>query len=175
MTSPHTAVRAESLVQHYREVRARLYGPRPSSVIRRHIEPPAPVEVPAPVKPFRHARDFIFIKPRAAGINRPGDSQGGIWNNLAAEIIIQQTAAEHGVTAEQIKGYARARVVVAARFETYCRLQKELEYSLPMIGKTIGGRDHSGVLHGIRRHQAAERGKVYRQPVYGKALEAAGL
>lgn len=161
------------MVRRYAEAKARLYGPRPLNIIRRHVEPPPPPVLPEPCKPVRRAHEYIFIKPRAAGTRRTSNAQGGIWNTLAAEIIIRQTALEHGVTPSQIKGYGRAREVVAARFETFSRLQEELEYSLPMIGKTIGGRDHSGVLHGIRRHRAASVGQVYRMPLYGKAAEAA--
>lgn len=174
MTSPHTAGRTESLAQHYREVRARLYGPTPRAIMLNR-QAPQPIET-APkeverVKP--RARDFIFIKPRAAGTSK--HSQGGIWNAIAAEMIVQEVAEDHGVTTAQIKGYGRAKPVISARFETFYRLQQELGYSLPMIGQTLGGRDHSGVLHGIRCHEASMRGEVFRRPVYGKALEAAGL
>jgi chromosomal replication initiation ATPase DnaA len=47
--------------------------------------------------------------------------------------------------------------------------------SLPQIGHRLGNRDHTTVLHGVRRYEAKLRGEVYRQPTYGKALEAAGL
>lgn len=175
MTSPHTAGRAESLAQHYREVRARLYGPTPRAILLHRPAPPAIEAAPKEVERVKpRARDFIFIKPRAAGtIDK--SSRGGTWNAIAAEMIVAETADMHGVTTAQIKGYSRAKPVVVARFATFYRLQRELGYSLPMIGQTVGGRDHSGVLHGIRRHEATLRGAVFRRPLYGKALEAAGL
>jgi hypothetical protein len=158
--NPHTAGRAESprvadMMRRYAEARARLYGPTPRVVLRRD-PPPAPVVLLPPPRPPRglRARDFIFIKPKAAGTQHLSkNSQGGIWNTIAAEMIIHETAFAYGITPSQIKGYGRSKNVVEARFECFHRLSSDLGYSLPMIGKTVGGRDHSGVLHGIRRHK----------------------
>lgn len=155
MTTPTPILEGQRA--HYASVKARLYGPRP--VIRVPL-PPALQPVPCgPRVRMARPRDYIFIKPRGAGANK--SSQGGIWNTIAAETIIQEAAGKHSVTAGQIKGQCRFKAVVAARFEVYHRLSTELGYSLPMIGKTVGGRDHSGVLHGLRKHKAM--------------LEAAGL
>lgn len=43
---------------------------------------------------------------------------------------------------------------VRARHCAMWRVKRETPWSLPSIGRSFGGRDHSSVIHGIRRHQA---------------------
>lgn len=143
---------------HYAQVRARLYGPAP--IMRLPLQTSAPVPAKRREKPIQKpkaaevtpdivsgpVRDFMFVCRTVT----PG--RGGYWNQKYAETIIRETAALRGISLEQIMGRSRYREVTAARFEIYHRLSVELGYSLPMIGKTLG-RDHTGVLHGIRKHQ----------------------
>lgn len=158
--TPHTAGRAESprgiettaLLARYAEARRRLYGPPPRVVRVARRELPKVIVVAEDPKPARRERDFIFIKPRAAGTRNPRAC--GTWLPLEEEIIIHETAKAHRVSVEATKSYAKARNVVAARYEIFYRLNTELFYSTPMIGKVMGGRDHSGVLHGLARHKA---------------------
>ena len=67
--------------------------------------------------------------------------------------IIRQVADKHGIEVEHMIGPRRTRPLVNARIEAYCRLYNECpQMSLPAIGRAVGGRDHTTVLHAIRNH-----------------------
>lgn len=70
------------------------------------------------------------------------------WKRITAAVC-----AMHGVTIPEVMGQSRNRQVVACRHEIFYRLSKESGFSLPQIGSRFGGRDHTTVLHGIRKHQ----------------------
>jgi chromosomal replication initiation ATPase DnaA len=73
--------------------------------------------------------------------------------------IIREVAAIHGVTAGEIIGPSHLRAIVWPRFEAAYRI-RELRMadgrppSYPRIGRWLGGRDHTTIIAGIRRHEA---------------------
>lgn len=79
-----------------------------------------------------------------------------------AKRIIAQVAEQHGLTAAELLGATRVRSIAYARQEAMWRISRELGRSLPEIGRMMGGRDHTTVLHGIRAHERrlAEAGKT---------------
>jgi WhiB family transcriptional regulator, redox-sensing transcriptional regulator len=66
-----------------------------------------------------------------------------------AGTIVAAVADRHGLTVEVLTGDGRSRGVVAARREAMWCL-RESGLSLPDVGRVLG-RDHSTVLHGLRR------------------------
>lgn len=144
--------------QHYSAVRARLYGLPTVPRIQRTPAMLAPTEQ-APEKPPARCRDFLHL--RSKFINTLPHTCGGVWQHAACAEILSEVAEKHQVAIGQIKGAGRQREVTAARFEAYYRISTELGYSLPMIGKSCGGKEHTGVMHGIRKHK--------------ERMEAAGL
>lgn len=74
----------------------------------------------------------------------------GDWKEIALEV-----AAKHRVSLQEIKGPQRNHYIVLARHELFWRMAHETTLSLPAIGRKIGGRDHTTVIAGMRRH--AER------------------
>ena len=70
----------------------------------------------------------------------------------AADNIIEQVAQKHSVSAREILNYSRIPNTVAARQEAM-RLVYSTGLKLGQVG-LIFGRDHSTVLHGIRRAEA---------------------
>lgn len=71
-----------------------------------------------------------------------------------------EIAHRHGVTLAELKGPHRRKGLVAARFEAYATLwdKHDLTRSAFLVGRFLGGRDHSTVIHGAqsyRRSQAA--------------------
>ena len=67
--------------------------------------------------------------------------------------IVRQTAAKHRLTVAQLLGPCRERKYVRPRQEAMYRVFTECKHvSLPETGRLLGGRDHTTVLHGIRRH-----------------------
>jgi hypothetical protein len=70
------------------------------------------------------------------------------------ERIKIEVAAKHGLTVAELMGHSHRRGIVAARQEASYRAAAETKLSYPQIGRLLN-RDHTTILHGIRRH--AER------------------
>lgn len=66
--------------------------------------------------------------------------------------IIAECAREAGLKVEDLTGPRRTFAIAVPRQKAMWRLQSELGWSLPRIGRHLGGRDHTTVLHGVRRH-----------------------
>lgn len=61
-------------------------------------------------------------------------------------------AHRHGITADEMADtQIRRPRVVAARREAAVRLRRELGMSYPQIAKVLGYKDHTTVMHAIRR------------------------
>jgi chromosomal replication initiation ATPase DnaA len=71
--------------------------------------------------------------------------------------ILEQTAAKYGMTVDDLKSAKRTRAYCQPRFEFYWRARRETSLSLPQIGRISGGRDHTTVLHGVRKYEALRR------------------
>ena len=72
----------------------------------------------------------------------------------SAQFIIYEVALKHGITIQDIKNHSHKRKFVEARQEAAYLMQSQLKLSLPMIGRVIGKRDHTTILHAIRRYKA---------------------
>lgn len=72
----------------------------------------------------------------------------------AVEQIKSEVSLKHGVTVEDIDSPKRALHMVAARHECMWRLRNETGASYHQIARQLGGKDHTSVISGIRRHQA---------------------
>lgn len=147
--------------QEYRARRERLGIVSPKTVISRStIKPsavaalPAPENMPEPKAPQKRKanpkpRDFLYVTER-----KPLNAAMRLQ---ITRDILQTTSFKHGVTEEEILGRRQSQDVVRARHECFYRLSKEIGYSLPKIGMIMGDRDHTTVLHGIRKHEARLR------------------
>jgi len=65
--------------------------------------------------------------------------------------IVEAVADEFDITVDDLKGQSRARDFSVPRQISYyliCQIQR---YSLPRIGRFFGGRDHTTIMHGVRR------------------------
>jgi chromosomal replication initiator protein len=67
---------------------------------------------------------------------------------------VRKVAAFYGVTVEDLIGDSRAPSLCAIRFEAFWEVYATGRYSTPAIGSFFGGRDHTTVLNGLRRHEA---------------------
>lgn len=138
---------------HYAGVRARLGG-----------------SLPVRTAPKRHReRDYILVQLDPLDESPLALRQK--WKQIVTEV-----AAKHKIGRVEILSRTRRTPIVAARHEAMWRMRAETTLSLPEIGKRLGGFDHTTVLHGVRKHEAAMRGETYRQPYYTESKrEAAGL
>lgn len=67
--------------------------------------------------------------------------------------IIAEVAKETGLTVAMLVGDRRSRPIVAARHLAYWRVARETGASLAAIGRAFGDRDHTTIIHGIRKHE----------------------
>lgn len=84
---------------------------------------------------------------------------------ITATAIIQQTATYFSLSVDDLCGTSRSRVLVNARQIAMYLCRELTELSLPKIGQTFGGRDHTTVMHADRkiRQLMAERRSIYNQ------------
>jgi chromosomal replication initiator protein len=84
---------------------------------------------------------------------------------ITAATIMGATAQYFGVSLEDLCGSSRSRVLVSARQIAMYLCRELTELSLPKIGQTFGGRDHTTVIHADRkiRKLMAERRAVFNQ------------
>lgn len=73
----------------------------------------------------------------------------------SVRLIILETALRHGASPEDILGPSRVKVIVAARHEAIWRARQERpDMSLPQIGRAFANRDHTTILHAVRKIDA---------------------
>ena len=84
---------------------------------------------------------------------------------ITATIIMSVTAEYFGVTVDDLKGHSRSRVLVTARQIAMYLCRELTELSLPRIGQIFGGKDHTTVMHAVRKISAlmAERLQIFNQ------------
>lgn len=145
------------------------------TVRERLRSPVVPVTVPVCMP---RARDVLNVatpprKPFSAVLPFGVRGPAMVWRIIEHDAIMNEVAAKHRTSIAQMQGYNRGRDVLKARYESYFRMRNELGYSLPMIGKVMGGKDHTGIMHGILCHEAALRGEVYRRPRGSRTAKAA--
>lgn len=67
--------------------------------------------------------------------------------------IVEETARKHGVTANEILGDGRRKVAVIPRREAMWLCHTLTSHSASAIGRFFGGRDHTTILHAIKRYE----------------------
>ena len=84
---------------------------------------------------------------------------------ITAAQIMAASAQYFGVTVDDLCGSSRSRVLVTARQIAMYLCRELTDLSLPKIGQTFGGRDHTTVMHADRkiRHLMAERRSLFNQ------------
>lgn len=70
---------------------------------------------------------------------------------------IEAIAIRHGCTLSDVLG--KSRIYTLARQEAMYALREKWKLSRPRIGQIMGGRHHTTVLHGCRRHEARLAGE----------------
>ena len=73
---------------------------------------------------------------------------------MTSREIIAAVAARHGLTPADLTGPSRRRYIAWPRQEAMARLQVQLGWSTPRIGRALGDRHHTTVMHGIRAYTA---------------------
>ncbi|UQX90349.1 chromosomal replication initiator protein DnaA [Jatrophihabitans telluris] len=84
---------------------------------------------------------------------------------ITAPTIMAVTAEYFGISIDDLTSSSRTRVLVTARQIAMYLCRELTELSLPKIGQTFGGRDHTTVMHAERKIRSlmTERRNVYNQ------------
>jgi chromosomal replication initiator protein len=69
-------------------------------------------------------------------------------DSVSADQVIDAVCRHFSVDVDTLKGRGRSQEVALARQVAMFLLKQELDYSLPKIGETLGGRDHTTILYG---------------------------
>ncbi|CDP50689.1 hypothetical protein [Devosia sp. DBB001] len=78
---------------------------------------------------------------------------------LRWKLIVAECAAKYGVSVKDILSMRRNKDIVSARYEAMWRMRQETTMSYPQIGAKLG-RDHSTVVHAIKRHERIRGGAL---------------
>jgi hypothetical protein len=127
-----TEALVDLLREHHPELETMQGWQPPRDWLRLLMPPPEPKPIPivAIAKPKR-----LFAAP------------------TTAQAVVNDVAIEHGLSVDDIIGRDRSIHVARARHVAMFKL-RQIGLSTPVIGKMLGGRDHTTVLHGIRRVRA---------------------
>lgn len=97
-------------------------------------------------------------------------------HSVTVRSIMQVVADEYGITVSDIRGPKRPKALSVPRQIVMYLAREMTEFSWPMIGSFMRGRDHSTIIHGWRRTKArieqdadfARRVEVIRERVFAK-------
>jgi len=161
MTSIRTADRCDwtyaSLTAHYAAVRRRLDPPRPRS----KALPPPPPEPKLIVDADKVVEAVIAAYPPKAFSMPLPHKRKLLWIVLAA-LVEDHEAGSAEEAFEMFTTSRRFKREVALRQHAFYWMRKLTAVSLPEIGRLSNNRDHTTVLHGIRRCEeelAADKGR----------------
>jgi len=84
---------------------------------------------------------------------------------ITAAVIMNEASGYFGISIDDLIGSSRSRTLVTARQIAMYLCRELTELSLPAIGQSFGGRDHTTVMHAERkiRQLMAERRGLYNQ------------
>lgn len=112
--------------------------------------PPIPVvprsRFPVPEAPKQVVRRVLPVAPLPVAPPPKGMSRRVLR-------MVEEVAAKHRLTVPIIMGTSRDVASVAARHEAWWTVWRETGLSYPRLG-ALFRRDHSSILHGVRKHQA---------------------
>jgi chromosomal replication initiation ATPase DnaA len=75
--------------------------------------------------------------------------------------IVAEVCLKHQIRLIEVLSDRRTSNIIPVRFEMIYRIKSETTWSLPRIGRFMGGRDHTTILHACRTFQKwLDEGKV---------------
>jgi hypothetical protein len=132
------------LVAHYAAVRKRL-----------HMAPEKPKAV---VLPFVKKEEIKAPPPLPALptldelIERAKEKHPPLKKSVVT-VILEDVAKRHNVTIQDMKGILRKADLVAARSEFAWICVRQRKLSLTKVGRMLGDRDHTTILHAVRCYE----------------------
>lgn len=78
-------------------------------------------------------------------------SSPGRWTMVE---ILQLVAEAYSISTAELRGHGRTKYVSRPRQHAMWLMARQPHLSLPQIGRFLGERDHTTILHGVRAHAA---------------------
>ncbi len=134
------------------EVAQRLHWPVPADLLEEFVEP---LEV--------NNRELIGLLLRAAATCKlTGDEPRAVLSDIGRqrrtqappatiERVIRTVSQRLGLSIRELRGPRRARPLAHARHLVAYLAHEYANFSLPAIGRALGGRDHTTILHSVRK------------------------
>ena len=139
---------AAELVARYRDVKRRLNPPKIRILIQA-----APIKTPIGNGPEK--AEPIGIVPR---FEREIEASCNRFSSKRAEAALEMVVERTGFAIGDIMSRRRLAPIVAARQEAMWVVKIATDWSLPRLGRFFNGRDHTTVLHSLRKmEKRAER------------------
>lgn len=104
-------------------------------------------------------REAVAEPPRA---KRPKWHHGPYPQQPIVDRVIERICKASGVTRGQLLGSTRKAEVCEARFAAMVAMRNS-HLSMPAIGKALGGRDHTTILHGLKRAQEMRSSRRFQK------------
>lgn len=138
-SEPRTPAEAVARARAVLARRRAIYAPK-----AKYLPPPAEAE-PEPAQMPAHVAALLAQYRLAVDTGRD--------NRPSLRKIAKDVADKHGFTLPQLFGLSRNARICSMRHE-FCYEARRLrpDLSLPAVGKFLGGRDHTTILNGIRKH-----------------------
>jgi chromosomal replication initiator protein len=76
-------------------------------------------------------------------------------DSISVDQVLDAVCRHYAIDLPTLKGRGRSQEVALARQVAMFLLQQELDFSLPKIGDTLGGRDHTTILYGCDKIKAS--------------------
>jgi len=151
----------KELCTHYAQVRARLRG-APPKIISAPIKTPEPPPPPPPEPVAIMRIPEIEFQPDLRPFAKTWIMCGGVEIGFTPpsiprktfQEVVKEVSRETGVSVSGLLGHRRQQSIVIARQYMFYRLALECPHlSIADIGRRAG-KDHTSVLHGIKKHCA---------------------
>ena len=109
-------------------------------------------EAPTPALVWRQSK--ARAPSGKCGVRRPRSVASPLTRTMAdwAKVIALEVAGKHGLTFDCLTANDDKRVFIVARREAWHAIYATGRCSLPMLGAWFGGRDHTTIRSGIRKH-----------------------
>lgn len=153
---------------HYKAVRSRLYSSpaKPVPIVVRCSNS----DMPSVWDPKRIDVANLYARPIGPTPVEPYF----LWSNIGEmRAAIADVCERYGVTQADLFSTRRTQGLVAIRHELMWMVKNRTTWSLPEIGRRLGGRDHTTVLHGVRKHQLKVDAQKVDTTRWGEKLTAA--
>jgi hypothetical protein len=134
------------------------------AVLREHPErdtsPPEPAPPVEPAIPTIPTRDIALEREqRIDTLCAELEALCVVSDPFLGVKIAKAVARAHGITWQEFISKRRHAHITKARQHAMWEIRENTSLSLPLIGKILGGLDHTTIIYGIRQHARRLRGE----------------